>query len=51
MSSPSSKREPIVGYAKNQKATAYGTMSFAKWNELLQKSNKIESPKKSVRDS
>lgn len=45
---PSAARgNEFIGYARKQRATAYNTMPFAKWNELVQKSTKIETPKKS----
>ena len=45
---PSAERgNGFIGYARKQRATAYNTMPFAKWNELLQKSTKIGTPKKS----
>jgi len=49
MTSSAVEGNGFVGHARNQKATEYNTMPFAKWNELLLKSNKIESPKKPVR--
>lgn len=51
MTSSAAEENRMIGYAKKQKATAYNTMTFAKWNELVQKSKKIEAPKKSVRHS
>ena len=43
------EKKDVVGQAKNQRATAYNTMSFPQWNELVQKSNKIVSNKKATK--
>ena len=49
MTSSAVEGNGFVGHTRNQKATAYNTMPFTEWNKLIQKSNKIESPKKTVR--